>query len=158
MKNLTVVAAALMLSLSAYANPKPNEKKTFNYSGRVGKMIISALKSADVKAQCDQNSCKYTIKDFYAAEETDGCGGGTTSYDTAFKYADGSEFTFKYCEGYDGRDYQDRNNRASALVTIISELDFFTTQGWTSSASLEVIDCLTDRQASYASCTISQKN
>lgn len=158
MKKTVFFTIGLIISLSAFASSPAGEKKSFNYSGRVGKMIISALKSADVKAVCDQNSCKYTILDFYAAEETDGCGGGTTSYDTSFTYADSRQFTFKYCEGYDGRDFQDKNNRASALVTIIEELDFFTTAGWTSSASLEKIDCLTDRKISYASCTITNKN
>lgn len=158
MKKTVFFTAALLLSLSVFAASQGSEKKTFNYSGRIGKMIISALKAADVKAKCDQNSCKYTITDFYAAEETDGCGGGTTSYDTSFKYSDSREFTYKYCEGYDGRDFQDKNNRAGALVTVIEELDFFTTAGWTSSASLEIIECQSDRQNRFASCIITEKN
>src|SRR5438128_1521006 len=109
MKKALFFAMALMVSATAFANEPASGKKSFNYSGRIGKMIISALKSADVKANCDQNSCKYVITDFYAAEETDGCGGGTTSYDTSFNYSDSRQFTFKYCEGYDGRDFQDKN-------------------------------------------------
>lgn len=158
MKKTVFIAASLLLSLAAFAGQPSDQKRSYTYSGRIGKMIIGALKAADVKANCDQNSCKYTITNFYAAEETDGCGGGTTSYDTSFTYPDSRQFTFKYCEGYDGRDYQDKNNKAYGLVQIISELDFFTTAGWTSSASLDVIDCLTDKKISYASCEIKPKN
>lgn len=161
MKQKMFFVATLLISLSAFSAsaPQADAKKTVTYSGRIGKMIIGALKAADVKANCDQNSCKYTITNFYSAEETDGCGGGTTSYDASFTYSDSRKFTFKYCEGYDGDDgrFQDKNNRANGLVTIFGELDYFTTAGWTSSASIEKVDCLTDRQITYSSCAVTAK-
>lgn len=158
MKKALSFAVALFLSLSVSATSQNNEKKSFNYSGSIAKMIIAAMEAAGVKAECDKYSCKYMVTDFYAAEETDGCGGGTTSHDTSFTYSDATKFSFKYCEGYDGRSFRDGNNRASALVTVIEELDFFTTSGWTSSASLDVIDCRAEAQSSYAACTIKEKN
>lgn len=155
MKKAVSFTAALLMSLSVFANSQMGEKKSFNYSGSIAKMMISALQSSGVKAECGQYTCKYKITDFYAAEETDGCGGGTTSHDTSFTYADSSKYAFKYCEGYDGRSYQDANNRAAALVTLIEELDFFTTSGWTSSASIEAIECQAEPNTPFAYCNLS---
>jgi len=155
MKNAMSFAAAIMMSLSVFANSQSGEKKSFNYSGSIAKMMIRAMESAGVKAECGQYSCKYKITDFYAAEETDGCGGGTTSHDTNFNYADSTQYTFKYCEGYDGRSFQDANNRAGALVTLIEELDFFTTSGWTSSASIKTIECQAEPNTPFAFCNLS---
>lgn len=155
MKRALSITAVLLLTMAVSANPQNSEKKSFNYSGRIAKMIISAMETAGVKAECDQHTCKYKITDFYAAEETDGCGGGTTSHDTSFAFADSTQFAFKYCEGYDGRSFQDPSNRAAALVTLIEELDFFTTSGWTSSASLKVIDCSAEPSTPYAFCNLS---
>ena len=80
MKSNILFVATILISAGTFAAGTPDGSKVSNFSGRVGKMISTALKTADVKTACDKNgACKAYITDFYSAEETDGCGGGTSS-------------------------------------------------------------------------------
>ena len=155
----TLFIATLLISASAFSSPGNSSDKIANFSGRVGKMISNALKAADVKPTCDKNgACKSFITDFYSAEETDGCGGGTTSFDASFKYADSTEYTYRYCEGSEDQSaYRRQTNKAAELEKVLAELDYFQTRGWTSSASIKKIECSSDRQNSYSNCTVTEE-
>lgn len=160
MKQNLLFVATLLISLSAFSANR-TEDVTKNLSGRIGKMILTAMKDAGVKpTNCKDNTCTYTITDFYAADETDGCGGGTTSYETSFKYADRSEYSFRYCEGSvdDGGDRFVKKNKAQELVNVLGELDYFETSGWTSAAALSKIECYADRRFDKtATCSLTEK-
>lgn len=163
MKQNLLFVAALFMSLSAFAANRPDTttEVSKHLSGRVGLLVLNAMKASGIKAtSCKDNTCTYTITDFYAADETDGCGGGTTSYETSFKYADRSEYSYRYCEGSvdDGGDRFPKKNKAEELVNILQELDYFETSGWTSSASLTKIECYAERKFDKsATCVLSQK-
>jgi hypothetical protein len=152
-KNL-FFTATLFVSLSAFSSPQ-NGAKNFTYLGRVGKLVLSALKSADVEATCSKNGCKYAIADFYSAEETDGCGGGTTSYETSFIYSDLTAYNFKTCDGLEDQSARRAlTNKGDALNKVLAELDFFKTSGWVSSADIQKIECYSDSRNNFSSCVI----
>lgn len=139
---VSVLFATLLTLSQAQAAVSSSPEATKNYGGKVGLLIVNAMKSSGIKSACDKDgSCKYIITDFSAADETDGCGGGTTSYDTSYTNVDKSKFEYHECEGEDNRRMPP--NRASELVSIITDLDYFKTSGWTSYVNLSKITCTT---------------
>jgi hypothetical protein len=154
-KNL-FFAVTLIMSFSALAGSQ--QPKNFTYLGRVGKMVLTAMKAADVDAQCDKNGCKYAIADFYSAEETDGCGGGTTSYETSFVYADLTPYNYRTCDGVEDQSARRAEmNKGEQLNKVLAELDFFKTSVWVSSADIQKIECFSDAKNSYATCVITPR-
>ena len=91
MKSKIIFVTTLFLSLSALSHSPNTDDRTVNVSGKIGKFVIDAMKSAGVEEKCNSKSnyCTYTLTKFYSATETDGCGGGTTSHEASFIYPNG---------------------------------------------------------------------
>lgn len=156
MKNVFFMIV-LFLSVNSFAD---FENRTI-VTGRVGKMVLDAMKYAGVQpANCNEHgSCDYVITNFESADEGDGCGGGTTSYEAEFTYADKTKFTFHYCEGSrsDGGENpaKAKTNKAKELTRIFNELGYDRTGGWRSSITLEKIECYASRvNAKDATCQL----
>ncbi len=85
------------------------------------------------------------IQDFTSTDEGDGCGGGTTLYETSFTYADNTKYEYRYCEGEesDGRSRIEKpvRNKAKELNTIFYEFGLDQTAGWRTSITLEKVEC-----------------
>jgi hypothetical protein len=153
-----VFAMSCFFGVSAFSASPQNASKNFTYQGRVGKFVLAAMKSAGAEAKCGKDTCKYEISDFYSAEETDGCGGGTTSYETSFTYADKTSYNYKTCDGVEDQSARRAQvNKGEELNKILAELDFFQTSGWVSSADIQKIECYTERNISNATCVITPK-
>ena len=151
-KNLSI-ASLLLVTLFTISQAQAAAEPSKNYSGKVGKLIVTAMISSGIKSACDKDgTCKYIITDFSAAEETDGCGGGTTSYDTSYTNVDKSKYDYHQCEGEDNP--RMAPNRARELVSILADLDYFKTSGWTSYANISKISCTTYKQDSAGYCEV----
>jgi hypothetical protein len=153
-----VFAVSYFVAVSTFAASAQNASKNFTYQGRVGKFVLAAMKSAGAEAKCGKASCKYEISDFYSAEETDGCGGGTTSYETSFTYANKTSYSYKTCDGVEDQSARRAlANKGDELNKILGELDFFQTSGWVSSVDIQKIECYTERNIRNATCVITPK-
>lgn len=174
MKSILFFTSILLFSLSSLAqedamNQEPVKKvETREFHGRVGQFIVDGLKAAGVKPVCTKNPnqteerCAYQITNFYSAEETDGCGGGTTSNAAAFVHADGTKYEYRDCDG-EGFEQRRRNAKPQAakvdvtkdLQQILGELDMPKTEGWTGYIDAELIKCSTyGKDAGYTHCEI----
>lgn len=151
-------AMALALSLTSAAAEQQCVKQSSNlYFGKVSQLVFKAMQSAGVKEKCDNRICTLTITDFESFEETDGCGGGTTGYGTAFTYADGKKYDLAYCTG-EGAGLQEPKNVGAGLLTIFSELGLSKTAGWRSSIRLSKVECVASSKkgalGSVANCQV----
>lgn len=159
MKQLLFCTAALFISITSSAQQCAQSKSRI-LTGQVGQLVLSAMKKAGADANCDQNICKFTLTNFEASEETDGCGGGTTGYKTSFSYADQKKYAIDYCTGSMNPE-KDSDDVSQNLVEVLNDLGLSKTAGWRSTVKLSKIECVTRstaRQTSgaFANCQITE--
>ena len=99
MKQKLSFVSVLLVSFIVFAKANAAEEPSRFFSGKVGRLILKAMKSSGIKSVCKEDTCTYSIKDFYTAQEGDGCGGGTTSYEASYTNADKSKFSYSACDG-----------------------------------------------------------
>ncbi len=153
MKQKLSFVTVLLITLFAFAHAQAAAEPTKNYGGKVGRLILDAMKSSGVKSTCNKDGlCKSVITDFYTAEEGDGCGGGTTSFDTRYTNVDKSKYDYRACTGEDS--HRIAPDKAKALVSILTDLDYSKSEGWASIIEISKIECSTDQRNTYASCEV----
>ena len=119
-------------------------------------MVVDAMKAADVVPTCQDKLCTYSVTNFSSSEETDGCGGGTTGFETSFVYSDNKTYSLRYCTSND--DDKTPENKGEKLATILSELGFFKTKDWISSIDVAKVECHVYGKNINTTCVISALN
>ena len=145
----------LLIALFSFSQAQAAEQTSKNYGGKVGRLILDAMKSSGIKSACNKEGlCKSAITDFFTAEEGDGCGGGTTSFDTRYTNLDKSKYDYSACTGEDNN--RVAPDKAKALVSILTDLDYSKSEGWASIIEISKIECSTDKRNTYVSCEVVQ--
>ena len=151
MKQKSSFAAFFLISLISFSQAHAAES-TKNYGGKIAQLILDAMKSSGIKSSCKDDVCKYIITDFYTGDEGDGCGGGTTSYETSYTNADKSKFDYRACTGEDSNRVPP--NKAQKLVSIVGDLDYYLSSGWLSYVRISKIECSNYTATKNVSCQV----
>lgn len=151
-----IVLAGLVLSV---ATPSfAQNKKEIVVKGKIATLLIQALVQAGVKPVKDKEGVKqYTITKFYSSDEGDGCGGGTTKYESSFIYANGAKHSYFACTGEldkDGNEIEIPYDKATPIANFFSDLDLEQVEGWNGFYTAEKVACSSWK--GYLQCTIQQ--
>ncbi|MES3037968.1 MAG: hypothetical protein V4736_08680 [Bdellovibrionota bacterium] len=142
---LSLVLAVSLLTSAAVANNSP-APRTIKVHGNIGSSLAEAMIKAGAKpVKCENKVCVYQITEFRNSDEGDGCGGGTSKYETNFTYSNGKKYQSVKCTGEDSDtqgDFQTSGpDKGQAIAKVLRDLDLSENEGWDDFVTADKIEC-----------------